>query len=180
VPLNGAGVKQANMMKIENTFDAAYHSGLHRSEKTLEILLHNIVFNKPSKQSDLLKERRYGIFEGLTHDEVSLKYTTTYNSWKIDSNTNIPGGESEEDVLSRIKSFLRLVSNSEDANLVVVTHSGFMQILYKFLFDIKTNVGDYLHIDNCEFYKLNYNITGDVIEFQFIHKLHNIEDVRLM
>ncbi len=139
IPLTEEGIKQAYSCDIDSSivFDKAYHSSLSRSKDTLEIICSKLN-NKPDMEcNDLVIERGYGIFEGLTEFNIKEKYGMIYDNWKNDENTYIQDAETIDNVVSRIKEFLNLMILNKFKNVIVVTHSGFLFALYKYI----TNTG---------------------------------------
>jgi broad specificity phosphatase PhoE len=170
IPLNNKGIHQAKTIKInlENCANGL-HSGLSRSKTTLDIILHNNDEHNKDKhisigENILLKERLYGIFEGLTHDEIFKQYHAL--------NIDIPGAESVEDVQKRAKSFLRYAYHNYSGVVTVVTHSGFMHALYKLLFSINPNHFTGINIENCSIFDITYDIVNTKLIFSF--KFENI------
>ncbi len=163
VPLNDIGVHQASKVKLFKKYDTAFHSGLIRSKNTLEIILKNNNISPNVMQSTLLKERQYGIFEGLTHTDVKKKYPLLYNQWLDNTNIKIPQAESEESVLLRIKTFLITIYENKDIyNCIAVTHSGCMQVLYKWLMNIGINEKIPISIDNCDSFNIDYTVENNL------------------
>jgi broad specificity phosphatase PhoE len=170
IPLNSKGMEQACGVNLEcNVPECGIHSGLLRASKTLDIIFHNNYKHDciSIHSNQLLRERQYGIFEGLTHDEIKEKYPTLYAEWRQNENASIPGAESIEDVQERAKSFLDYVFNSFQNNVIAVTHSGFMHALYKYLFEIHSSDPSELHINNCDVFEITYVIVDRKVRFEF-------------
>ncbi len=161
IPLNYVGLSQASNVKL-NSFqpDIGFHSGLSRSHKTLDLILQKNNISISTYKNILLQERKYGIFEGLTHNEIKERYPILYEEWKKNENILIHDAESIKDVQDRGKSFLYYVHDNfkTKQNILTVTHSGFMYALYKFLFNIDLNEKPNIHIDNCDIFDLYYEI----------------------
>lgn len=167
IELNQKGIEQALQVMINDQYDIAYHSGLKRSTKTLEIILNNNNINVPIEECNLLQERKYGIFEGLTHNQISNKFPTLYSNWKQNPNVKIQDAESIEDVIERIKLFLKKIYDSKENNIICVSHSGTMNALYKWLHHEDLNTANYINIKNCDSFKLLFNIDNNNISFSF-------------
>ena len=138
IELSENGIQQAEKYKInkDNIYDVAIHSPLIRSKQTLELICEKLV-NKPKFiESNLITERGYGIFEGLTEEEIKISFSDIYEKWKSNENTEISNAETIDNVVVRIKNFINFLINTNYKNVIAVTHSGFLFTLYKFINDI--------------------------------------------
>ena len=78
------------------------------------------------------RERRYGLFEGLTYDEARAKYPAEYRSFeRREPDFVIPaGGESLQQLFERVSSGLqRIATNHRGETVVIVTHGGVLDIV---------------------------------------------------
>ena len=181
IPLSDIGIKQAEDFDIKTClpkYDIAYHSSLCRSKKTLEIILGKLE-NPPNKiiMSDLIKERSYGIFEGLHETEIESKYPETFYKWKLDENTNILDADPIEIVITRLLDFVDMIAKSDDTNIIAVTHSGVLYSLYKYITDLDLGVRPKeLYFHNCCSVYLNIYINEnkkvEKYEFKFGDKIN--------
>ena len=77
-------------------------------------------------KEDLLIERHYGIFEGLTHIEASEQFPELYSDYQINKPyVELPSGESVFDVENRIKSLLTEkipIEFKKSKEILIVTH----------------------------------------------------------
>jgi phosphoserine phosphatase len=170
IPLTDEGIKQAYNCNIDKNvnFDIAYHSSLSRSKDTLEIICNKLV-NKPEFHcNDLVIERGYGIFEGLTEDDIKEKYDNIHLNWLNNENTYIENAETIDNVVDRIKNFLNLIVLNKFKNVLVVTHSGFLFALYKYITNMDLGVRPKnINFPNCSVQVLDIFYSEDVI-----HNLH--------
>lgn len=121
--LNEKGYEQAQKAReVIKTipYDKIYSSDLERARLTAEIVNYknlHIVFDKR------LREINFGIFEGLTYEEISKKYPDeckiSEDNWE---NYNFGNGESPRELQKRAVDFVEGLNLEED-NLVV-THWG--------------------------------------------------------
>jgi probable phosphoglycerate mutase len=133
-PLNSEGEAQAKTLaerlRLES-FDALISSDLGRAYSTAQYIAlragHVVV---PDAR---LRERRYGIFEGLTHSEAKSIYPDVYARYEDESITYaIPDGESAEECFSRnLEGLQELATRYPDKRIVVVTHAGVLDGLYR-------------------------------------------------
>lgn len=171
IPLSEKGINEINLIKMKNIdYDIYFHSPLSRSKDTLIGILNK--FNKNLddlniKEDILITERQYGIFEGLTKKEIKEKYPNLYEEWLINENVIADGIESIENVIDRIKLFISKIISFDYRKIFVVTHSGFLYALFKYITDSKLNLKpSELEIEfyNCCVLDLNINITVNKIE----------------
>ena len=136
VPLSEKGKSEIDNIIVTNSYDYYYHSPLSRSKDTLlgimnrnNLSLSNIIEN------ELITERSYGIFEGLTKEEISIKYPELYNEWNINENIQGFGIERIENVIYRIREFISRIVSFNIKKILAVTHSGFLCALFKYITD---------------------------------------------
>ena len=66
-----------------------------------------------------LRERKFGVFEGLTRDEIAVQHPEAWRAW-VAHTTHPPGGEPREDATARMhRALLRVVADG--TTLVVST-----------------------------------------------------------
>jgi probable phosphoglycerate mutase len=80
-----------------------------------------------------LRERRMGVFEGLTPAEVEERYPGEYGRFhQNDPDYVIPGGESVRQLFERsVACFTELARRHAGLTLVTVTHGGVLAVLYR-------------------------------------------------
>ena len=178
ISLSEVGNQQAKDFKIDPStiYDIAFHSSLSRSRETLRIICDKLKFKAKFNLNNLIIERSYGIFEGLTDEEILEKYPKLYNAWKRNENTPIENSETIENVVLRIKRFISHIIECNYENVIVVTHSGVLYALYKYI--SKTPLGERPNItfDNCSsnILKILYDENNIHLKF-FIGNQTNIE-----
>lgn len=133
-PLNAEGIAQsktlAKRLRTES-FAALISSDLGRARRTARYIAmrtgHTVIADAR------LRERRYGIFEGLTHSEARSAYPDAYARYDDESATRpIPGGESaEECFLRNLDGLQDFAARYPDQRIVVVAHGGVLDGLYR-------------------------------------------------
>jgi probable phosphoglycerate mutase len=112
-------------------FDVLLSSDLGRALQTASAIAmrsgHEIVVEPR------LRERRMGIFQGLTPDEVQARYPDEYARFKSrDPDYVIPEGESVRQLFERcIACFTELAERHAGLTLASVTHGGVLAMLYR-------------------------------------------------
>ena len=126
IELNEIGIEQARQLKAlikDYNIDLIISSPLKRARKTAEIINEtvkcNIIFE------DSLKERGYGIFEGMIRKEINdeLINSDILNNYYI--NKEYKEIETIQSLCSRVWKLLdNLKPKYKDNNILLVTHGG--------------------------------------------------------
>jgi probable phosphoglycerate mutase len=132
--LNNQGMAQARALGerlATERFDLLLSSDLGRALQTASAIAmrsgHEIVVEPR------LRERRMGIFQGLTPDEVQARYPQDYARFRShDPDYAIPDGESMRQLFERIVAcFTDLAARYAGLTLTIVTHGGVLAMLYR-------------------------------------------------
>jgi len=134
-PLSDVGKIQAERVAqkiakiVENTEIKLVSSPLGRAIDTAKIIASALAIKENDiNTSPLLKEHAFGIWEGLTHQEIKEKYLEQWNKRAEDKwNYVIPQGESYYLVAQRVEQWLENESNTD--NIVAVSHAGISRVL---------------------------------------------------
>ena len=162
-PLTEKGIKKLKETgkKLENVlFDEVYTSELGRTVASAEIILNE---NNGYKNNKLelkklaeLNEVYFGVWQGLTYEEVFLKYPEEGNNYFYNvKNYKAENVEAEklEDALERfLKGINKILDSYESGNILVVTHGTVFEMFMNYvannsIFDIDERTlmgnGDY-------------------------------------
>ena len=145
--LNEKGCSQALSVRnkvLENNIDLVISSPKKRAIKTAELAAPNI----PLILDDRLRSRNHGEFEGMSRDEINI-----HDYWNLKKNTQYIKAESVKDLFDRVESLLKEVKEKyNDKNVLLVTHSGIVRILYYYFNGIPED-GDLMEYEshNCSF-----------------------------
>lgn len=126
-PLTAAGQDQAchaATMLSRAAVDAILASPMQRTTTTAELIGREV--RAPLSHSAELRERRFGVWDGLYFNEIEQHYPDAYRQWKQDPVGFTPeGGETIHDLQSRIQAVItRLITEYPGQSLVVVSHVG--------------------------------------------------------
>ncbi|MDP2598747.1 MAG: class I tRNA ligase family protein [Candidatus Liptonbacteria bacterium] len=131
IPLNETGIAQAKItaeaLKAKKV-NLVITSPLLRAKQTAEIIAKTcgaeiIVEND-------LRERNFGEWEGLGHEEIKSKYSEESFARRLDPDFKIPGGESWGEVAKRVWDiFQKHHSANGHKNVAIVGHGGVSRIL---------------------------------------------------
>jgi len=132
--LNAEGLSQARALGrrlARERFDLLLSSDLGRALQTASAVAectgHEILLEPR------LRERRMGLFEGLTPAEIELRYPGEYARFhQGDPDYVIPGGESARQLFERgVACFTDLARRHAGLTLVTITHGGVLAVLYR-------------------------------------------------
>jgi len=134
IPLSTIGLAQAKATAgalAGERFDAIWSSDLVRVRQTAEpaaSLLKKEVFLDAR-----LRERHYGVFQGITYAEAKARFPGDYARFKDkDPDFDFETGESLRAFHERSLSVITdLVSNNSGKRLLVFTHGGVLEIVYR-------------------------------------------------
>lgn len=134
IALSAAGHAQAratgNALKDEG-FAAIYSSDLMRARQTAEATAHLI--HQPLHLDAGLRERHYGIFQGLTYAEIEQRHPADYARHQARDPRFAPaGGESLLDFAARVSAACdAIVRRHSGAAVAIFTHGGVLDILHR-------------------------------------------------
>jgi len=134
ITLNETGHAQALAMAFNAghyDFRAIYSSDLSRACSTAQMLAERRgleVITMPH-----LRERHYGIFQGITADEGARRYPDAYAHYKArDLNYDFETGESLLSFAERVDGAVELMTRHHSAQTIVaVSHAGVLDIVYR-------------------------------------------------
>ncbi|MFM2347508.1 MAG: hypothetical protein RL654_2261 [Pseudomonadota bacterium] len=134
VPLNATGLLQAERLAERlagEHFDVIVRSDLMRVRQTAAPLLWRIA--RESQVDPAWREQGFGLFEGLTADEVMARHPALWRQWlRQDADFALPGGESVRDFHARANDALdALAARHAGARVLVVTHGGVLDMLWR-------------------------------------------------
>ena len=133
IGLNAAGLSQAEAAAVwlaGEPVTALYSSDLLRTRQTAERLAASLKLH-PTLRPEF-RERRYGIFEGLTYDESRARYPAEYLAFerRVPDFVIPQGGESLQQLYDRVRAGLqRIAFDHRGQTVVVVTHGGVLDIV---------------------------------------------------
>lgn len=114
--------------------------------------------NLPVLKDSRIREINNGDLSGMLNDEALIRYPGLFFN-TLEMNEPYPNGESPNDFYLRIKmwfeSFVARYNNI-NGNVMVVTHSGVINIIYHIVKNIKwSNKSPFFKISNCGIHILN-------------------------
>jgi len=151
VSLNERGVSQAvNLQKMINglSVDVVFSSLYRRASETAQILFPNHeILSSPS-----LAELNFGLWEGMTYEEIKQQYNGLYDDWLMNPySCSPPSGEKLLDLEKRVVDFLQKVfQDYQNKKVACISHAG----------PIKTAVRYLLNEDFQDFWKITINLAS--------------------
>jgi broad specificity phosphatase PhoE len=128
VELNDNGRAQARVLATELAaarIADVWTSDLARARETGAIVAAQLGLAAPRVDADL-RERRFGVFEGLTREECAARYPDAWRAW-TSRTEHPPGGESREDATARMARAIDRI-RAEARISLIVTHGGVMRL----------------------------------------------------
>lgn len=147
------GIKEAKKVakKFENIkIDLIISSPLERCRQTAKIISEDKI---PIIYSEKLLGRDHGEFTGIPKNKINFD-----DYWNYNKNIKYKKAESVKDLCNRVVSLIiELKAKYKNKNIVLVTHSGIMRVLYYYFKGIPENgiLGEVV-IKNCEVYEYSF------------------------
>ena len=130
IGLNDKGIKQARSLGRrlgKEKIHKVYSSDARRALKFAGIAFKGLTITKAPG----LKEMDFGIFEGMTYEQIMRKYPEIYSNWlRSPFKTVIPEGEDLNDFRKRVmKIFKKIIALNRNKTFVIVTHAGPIRVI---------------------------------------------------
>lgn len=134
IPLNDKGLWQARRTGLalrDEGIDLIYSSDLRRAADTARAIAEACTV--PLRFDTALRERHFGRFEGLTHDEISAQWPEEARRWRQrDPRYGPEGGEALEVFYARVVAAGRRLAFAHPGQTVaLVAHGGVLDCFYR-------------------------------------------------
>ncbi|MGN6529430.1 MAG: histidine phosphatase family protein [Burkholderiaceae bacterium] len=163
IPLNPRGADQARRaarVLSDDAIDVVVSSDLARAHATAQAIAS---FNRcPLLLEPGLRERSFGSFQGLTHQEVADRWPEQSARWKSRDPDFAPGdGESLRTFFERcVEATLRIAEAHAGRTVVLVAHGGVMDCLYRAASRIPLDAQRSWSLDNAAINRLLHTDSG--------------------
>lgn len=130
VALNEAGRAQARALGealSDENISSVTTSDLSRARETGALIAERLVIAPPRVDLDL-RERRFGIFEGLTREELVTHHPEAWRAWLSDSKPPEGGEQPEHVVLRMTQALTRITDDGDRRPALVISHGGVMRL----------------------------------------------------
>jgi probable phosphoglycerate mutase len=153
-PLTAAGEAQAGAIAARlagESFDRLVSSDLGRALRTARAIAART--GHAVEADARLRERNYGVAEGLTHGEIGVHYPEIFSRVReTDPDYVVPGGESRRQMYERIRdAFESLARDCAGGRLAVVCHGGVLAMLYRHVHGIPVGAARAIPIPNASY-----------------------------
>lgn len=166
VELNANGRNQARSVRLPRTPNRIIASDLSRAIETAQEVITSHQLPQKLEIDTRLKEKHGGIAEGMLIQEIREIYPDIWDAWNLQDamevakKSKFPNGESDIDVLLRLKSLVEEIENQVSGQLVLlVTHGGVLRVMRLLMNLPKEAIYPGKHIQNCSIEI--YEPTGD-------------------
>ncbi|MBA2547610.1 MAG: histidine phosphatase family protein [Burkholderiaceae bacterium] len=134
IPLSPMGMLQAAQLAdclTDEPITAIFSSELSRAWLTAAPLAARLGLDVIAEPR--LRERSFGIFEGLTLDEIAQRHPTEFAHWRArDLAWRPDGGESGEQLIDRVLAAIAdIAALHVGQRVVLVSHGGVLDVIYR-------------------------------------------------
>lgn len=142
IPLDASGRAQAKALGESLRGEGIVSvttSDLSRARQTGEAAGAALGLTAPPFIDHELRERSFGVFEGLTRDQLEADHTEAWRAWRA-SGVVPTGGEAQPDIVARMKrGIARCFARSVETNgpMLIISHGAAMRL---FLSELTTEV----------------------------------------
>jgi probable phosphoglycerate mutase len=138
-------------------FDAIVSSDLGRAASTAKAISERT--GKPVVLDARLRERHFGVGEGMTYEEVDRAYPGAFARVRnVDPDFVIPGGESRRQFHERVRgAFDSLATAHAGKTIVIVTHGGVLATFFRHVHDIPLDIAHPIAITNASYNMLSFD-----------------------
>lgn len=129
IELNDVGRGQARALAAtlaDAGLTGVWTSDLARARQTGAIVAATLGLAAPIVDPEL-RERHYGVFEGLSRDECRRLHPETWQDWVAQKGAP-PGGEPRLDAVARLARALGRIAATDGGPVLVVSHGGVMRL----------------------------------------------------
>jgi probable phosphoglycerate mutase len=134
VSLNATGLEQARRLAARmagQQADAVYASDLLRAQQTARPIASELAL-QPVPEAGL-REQSFGRVDGMKVDDIKAQHPEAWEGWlRFEEHYAMPEGESTHQFHNRVmEAMYRLVAAHPDGKVVVVTHGGVLDMIYR-------------------------------------------------
>lgn len=167
VPLTDEGREQARFLSErlkDEKIDVIYASDLDRAIETAAIIAKYHDLNV--LPAPLMRELNFGIWEGMTYDEIIQKWPQEYNEWQRDPhNKKPPEGETLAELCKRVSKFLKETAREHpDSRILVVSHAGPIRAILSVLLNLRQDFFWKFKISNTSITIIEYDGQKELAE----------------
>jgi probable phosphoglycerate mutase len=180
IPLNETGRRQAERLTAavaDEDIGALYSSDLSRAYETAQAVARGC--GLPIVTDTGLRERSFGVFEGLSFDEIRVRWPEQAERWRTrDPSFGAEGGETLQVFYDRcVSTASRLAARHPGETIVLVAHGGVMDALYRAASRVALDAPRSWELGNASINRLLYTPQGfTLIGWADSHHLEGLDD----
>jgi probable phosphoglycerate mutase len=134
VALNAMGLEQARRVAARlagEQADAIYASDLLRAQQTAQPIASGLALDAVAETG--LREQSFGRVDGMRVDDIQRDHPDAWAAWlRFDEHYAMPEGESTRVFHARVmEAVQRVVAAHPDDTVVIVTHGGVLDMIYR-------------------------------------------------
>ena len=136
IPLNDQGRVQARALAallVGTKITTVISSDLSRAHETATIVASTLQVGQV-RIDPALRERSYGVFEGLTRADCEARYPEPFRAWMSESRELPPGAESNDALALRVVAAMRRVADERvviGQPALIVSHGGSLRAMLR-------------------------------------------------
>jgi probable phosphoglycerate mutase len=168
-PLNAIGLEQARRLAARmagEQADAVYVSDLLRARQTAEPIAGELSL-QPVPESGL-REQSFGRVDGMRVDDIQRDHPEAWAGWlRFEEDFAMPDGESTRAFHARVmEAVQRVVASHANQRVVVVTHGGVLDMIYRTARSLGLNGPRQSDIPNAGFNRIRVRDGGiDILDW---------------
>lgn len=134
VGLNAIGLEQARRLAARLAGEPAAHlyaSDLLRAQQTARPVAEQLGLAGVAQAA--LREQAFGVVDGMRVDDIKLQHPQAWEGWlRFHEDYCMPGGETTRQFHARVMEAVhRIAADHRGATVVVVTHGGVLDMVYR-------------------------------------------------
>jgi probable phosphoglycerate mutase len=176
IELNRTGITQARRLAAHlgqpehplRPLHALYSSDLLRARQTAQALAQTL--QMPLNLLEGVRERNYGILEGVPFDEMGQRLPEVAQIWHSrDPDGVIPEGETLREFTTRVTDALQsLAAQHSGQRVIVVTHGGAMDIIWRLATRTPIEIPRKALLLNASINRITIKAAGDGFEWSLL------------
>ena len=178
VSLNATGLEQARRLAARmagQQADAVYASDLLRAQQTARPIASELAL-QPVPETGL-REQSFGRVDGMRVDDIKAQHPEAWEGWlRFEEHYAMPEGESTHQFHNRVmEAMYRLVAAHPDGKVVVVTHGGVLDMIYRTARSLGLNGPRQSDIPNAGFNRIRVRDNGiDILDWADVRHLADL------
>jgi alpha-ribazole phosphatase len=180
IPLNQTGWMQAEQiaMRLSNEpIHAVYASDLSRAVDTAQKITSMQERAPALHRDERWRELSFGEWEGMNYKEMSAHSPDVFSKWMLDpQHVSTPNGETLAHLAERVlAAFMEIKKHHKDETVLVVSHSGALQVLLSVTLGVDLNRYWQFRISQASLSELN--VFPDSVTLNLLNDTNHLTDL---